>query len=63
MRLKLQGVLTTDWQKTAQSRARVRTHIDRVLEVGLPDAYSIEDLDAKVGALFEHVYERYGSAA
>lgn len=56
-------VAIPDWQTRAQSRALVRTRIDSVLEVGLPDAYSLEEFLAKVGTLFDHVYERYGRAA
>lgn len=60
---KLKAVLTTDWQKTAQARARVRELIADALDAGLPEAYSTEVFEAKAGAIFEHVYERYGSAA
>jgi type I restriction enzyme, R subunit len=60
---RLRAVLTVDWQKTAQSRARVREAIDESLDDGLPRAYSPEVFRMKAGAVFQHVYERYGWAA
>jgi type I restriction enzyme, R subunit len=60
---KLRGVLTMDWQKTAQARARVREAIEDALDEGLPRAYTPDLFKAKAGAVFQHVYEHYGQAA
>ena len=59
----IRGVLTVDWQKTTQSRARVLEVIKDALDSGLPPAYTPELFEAKSGAVFQHVYERYGRAA
>jgi type I restriction enzyme R subunit len=59
----IRGVLTVDWQKTTQSRARVLEAIKDALDSGLPPAYTPELFEAKSGAVFQHVYERYGRAA
>lgn len=60
---RLRGILTVDWQKTAQSRARVREAIEVALDEGLPRVYTPDDFKAKAGVVFQHVYERYGRAA
>jgi len=60
---KLRAVFTTDWQKTAQSRARIRDAIEESLDDGLPRAYTPDVFKAKAGVVFQHVYERYGQAA
>lgn len=60
---KLRGILTVDWQKTAQSRARVREAIEEALDEGLPRVYTPDVFKAKAGAVFQHVYERYSQAA
>jgi type I restriction enzyme R subunit len=59
----IRGILTVDWQKTTQSRARVLEPIKDALDAGLPAAYTRELFEAKSGAVFQHVYERYGVAA
>jgi type I restriction enzyme R subunit len=60
---KLNGVLTIDWQKTAQARARVRDAIEAELDDGLPRAYSPDVFKAKAGAVFQHVYDKYARVA
>ena len=52
-----------DWQKTAQSRARVKEAIDDTLDEGLPRAYTKDVYLVKATVLFQHVYERYGKVA
>jgi hypothetical protein len=52
-----------DWQKTAQSRARVRDAIEQDLDEGLPRVYTPDVFKTKAGVVFQHVYERYGRAA
>jgi type I restriction enzyme R subunit len=60
---KVQTVLTIDWQKTAQARARVRDAIEAELDDGLPRAYTPELFKTKAGAVFQHVYDRYQRVA
>jgi len=60
---RLRGLLTVDWQKTAQTRARVREAIEDALDDGLPRVYTPDVFKAKAGAVFQHVYERYARAA
>jgi type I restriction enzyme R subunit len=60
---KVRGILTVDWQKTAQARARVRDAIEEALDEGLPRVYTEEVFRAKAGVVFQHVYERYARAA
>jgi type I restriction enzyme R subunit len=60
---KLRSVFTTDWQKTALSRARILDAIEEALDDGLPRAYTPDVFKAKAGVVFRHVYERYGQAA
>jgi type I restriction enzyme R subunit len=60
---KLNDVLSLDWQKTAQARARVRDTIEAALDEGLPRAYTPDVFKAKAGVVFQHVYERYGRVA
>ena len=60
---KLRGILTIDWQRTTQARARVRDAIEETLDEGLPRAYTPDVFKTKAGVIFQHVYERYGRAA
>ena len=60
---KLRAIFTVDWQKTAQSRVRVKDAIEEALDEGLPRAYTPELFKDKAGAVFEHIYRRYGRAA
>ncbi len=60
---RLKKLLTIDWQKTAQARARVKEAIAEALDEGLPRAYTPEVYEAKTGVVFQHVYERYARAA
>jgi len=60
---RLRSLLTVDWQKTAQARARVRDTIEHALDNCLPRAYTPDIFKAKAGVVFQYVYERYGLAA
>jgi type I restriction enzyme R subunit len=60
---KVRGIFTVDWQKTAQSRARVRDAIEETLDEGLPRAYTLDVFKAKAGVVFQHVYEKHALAA
>jgi type I restriction enzyme, R subunit len=51
--------LVLDWRKRQQSRAAVQLTIADVLEQ-LPQAYTDELYEAKVKAVYEHVYDAYG---
>jgi type I restriction enzyme, R subunit len=50
--------LVLDWRKRQQSRAAVQLTIADVLEQ-LPEAYTDELYEAKVKAVYEHVYDAY----
>lgn len=56
------GKLVLDWRKRQQSRAEVRVSIEKVLDKGLPRAYTPELFDAKSAAVFQHVYDAYYGA-
>jgi type I restriction enzyme R subunit len=60
---RLQEILTVDWQKTNQARAKVKSAIEDELDHGLPRNYSPEVFREKAGAVFQHVYERMGRPA
>jgi type I restriction enzyme R subunit len=60
---KVRGIFTVDWQKTAQSRARVRDAIEETLDEGLPRAYTPDVFKAKASVVFQHVYEKHALAA
>ncbi|MBS2032898.1 MAG: type I restriction endonuclease subunit R [Deltaproteobacteria bacterium] len=60
---KLKSLLTIDWQKTAQARARVQDAIEQALDDGLPRAYTRDVFKVKSAAVFQHLYRRYSSAA
>jgi type I restriction enzyme R subunit len=56
---RLKAVLTLDWRKRVDARARVQLAIEDILDEGLPRAYTPELYQGKCKALFEHVYENY----
>src|SRR5262249_19154584 len=51
--------LVLDWRKRQQSRAAVRLTIEKVLEEGLPSAYTTDVYQQKCNAVYQHVYESY----
>ncbi|TVQ94235.1 MAG: type I restriction endonuclease subunit R [Chromatiaceae bacterium] len=53
------GKLVLDWRKRQQSRADVRVTIEKVLDLGLPRAYTPELFEEKTTAVFQHVYDAY----
>ncbi|MCU0836000.1 MAG: type I restriction endonuclease subunit R [Chromatiaceae bacterium] len=53
------GKLVLDWRKRQQSRADVRVTIEKVLDLGLPRAYTPELFEEKTTAVFQHVYDSY----
>jgi hypothetical protein len=56
---RLKTVLTLDWRKRVDARARVLLAIEDILDENLPRAYTPELYQGKCKALFEHVYENY----
>ena len=57
--LRLREILTIDWQKTNQARAKVKSVIEEELDQGLPRNYTPDVFQVKAGAVFQHVYERF----
>ena len=53
--------LVLDWRKRQQSRAAVRVAIEEVLDK-LPDCYTEDIFNHKVGSVYEHIYESYYGA-
>ncbi len=56
---RLKTVLTLDWRKRVDARARVRLAIEDILDEGLPRVYTPELYQGECKALFEHVYKSY----
>jgi type I restriction enzyme R subunit len=56
------GKLVLDWRKRQQSRAEVRVTIEKLLDQGLPRAYTPELFEQKTTAVFQHVYDSYYGA-
>ena len=56
------GKLVLDWRKRQQARAEVRVTIEKLLDRGLPKAYTSELFEQKTTAVFQHVYDAYYGA-
>jgi type I restriction enzyme R subunit len=56
------GKLVLDWRKRQQARAEVRVSIEKLLDEGLPRAYTPELFEQKTTAVFQHVYDSYYGA-
>jgi type I restriction enzyme R subunit len=54
--------LVLDWRKRQQARADVQVTIEKVLDQGLPKAYTPELFEQKSAAVFQHVYDAYYGA-
>jgi hypothetical protein len=54
--------LVLDWRKRQQARAEVRVTIEKLLDHGLPRAYTPELFEQKTTAVFQHVYDSYYGA-
>ena len=54
--------LVLDWRKRQQARAEVRVTIEKVLDEGLPKAYTPELFEQKTSAVFQHIYDAYYGA-
>jgi len=57
-----QGKLVLDWRKRQQARAEVRVTIEKLLDQGLPKAYTPELFEQKTTAIFQHIYDAYYGA-
>jgi type I restriction enzyme R subunit len=57
-----EGKLVLDWRKRQQARAEVRVTIEKMLDHGLPRAYTPELFEQKTTAVFQHVYDAYYGA-
>jgi len=58
---RLKALLVVDWRQRAQARAQIRLAIEDSLDDGLPRSYSPELYKQKCSAVFEHVFEAFGS--
>ena len=56
------GKLVLDWRKRQQARAEVRVTIEKLLDQGLPRAYTPDLFEQKATAVFQHVYDAYYGA-
>jgi type I restriction enzyme R subunit len=56
------GRLVLDWRKRQQARAEVQVTIEKLLDQGLPRAYTPELFEQKTTAVFQHVYDAYYGA-
>ncbi len=56
------GKLVLDWRKRQTARADVRVTIEKLLDHGLPRAYTPELFEQKTTAVFQHVYDAYYGA-
>lgn len=56
------GKLVLDWSKRQQARAEVRVTIEKLLDKGLPRAYTPELFEQKTTAVFQHAYDAYCGA-
>ena len=56
------GKLVLDWRKRQQARAEVRVTIEKLLDRGLPRAYTPELYEQKTTVVFQHIYDSYYGA-
>ena len=56
---RLHELLVIGWRQKVTTRAKVRLAIEDMLDDGLPRAYAREAYEAKVEAVFQHVYRSY----
>ncbi len=59
---RLKKAVVLEWREKAQARAQVRLAIEDELDDGLPRSYSPELYKQKCSAVFEHVFEAFGTA-
>lgn len=51
--------LVLDWRKRRTTRAAVRVEIEKMLDAGLPEKYTVDLFEQKCGAIYQHVLEKY----
>ena len=51
--------LVLSWRQKRTARAAVRIAIEEMLDAGLPEKYTIDLFEAKCGALYQHVLQKY----
>jgi type I restriction enzyme R subunit len=56
--VKIRDDLVIDWRKKQQAKARVRDHIQEVLD-NLPDSYDTDKWNVVFDAVYQHVYQAY----
>lgn len=56
---RLKNLLVLNWRQKQQARAEMANTIQKMLDDGLPPAYTPELYNTKCTAVFEHIYERY----
>lgn len=56
--VKIRDDLVIDWRKKQQAKARVRDHIQQVLD-NLPDSYDTDKWNVVFDAVYQHVYQAY----
>ena len=54
--------LVLDWRKRQQARAEVQVTIEKMLDTGLPPAYTPALFQTKTTAIFQHIYDCYFGA-
>ncbi|MES2476149.1 MAG: type I restriction enzyme endonuclease domain-containing protein [Verrucomicrobiota bacterium] len=52
-------LLVLAWREKRTTRAKVRVEIEKMLEAGLPEKYTVDLYETKCGVLFQHVLEKY----
>ena len=55
---KIRDDLVIDWRKKQQAKARVRDHIQQVLD-GLPESYDDDKWNNVFDSVYQHVYQAY----
>lgn len=58
---KLKEKLVIEWKKKQEAKAAVKTCIKDVLDEGLPEVYDRALYSEKVEAIYQHVFDTYGS--
>jgi type I restriction enzyme R subunit len=52
-------LLVLAWRTKRTTRAAVKVEIEKMLDSGLPEKYTVDLYESKCGALFQHVLEKY----
>ena len=54
------GKLVLDWRKKQQAKAAVRRlEIEKELDKGLPESYSVSEYHERCNIVFQHFYDNY----